>query len=484
MVTTPARRVGSATTAARLGCSPTCAHSSTSSGPTARVGECAPTRECASLPGCAFQTNFATIGNTINCRTQSGTLGGNEYSIRELYAKKTGAKTDLYLGRQYVPELAATKIDGLQFQHQVNKQWKLIGFGGLHPSRISRSLLDDYPKQVEINGQTAGPVLPIAAGMGGAYRTPSLYGSVGAVGIVPIANDRDTGLNENPRVFLTDNGYWRASGDLDVYHYLVFDLQSAAGLGLTNLSLGANYRPAPGITVSGAINRVDTETLNSIAQTEILEVPVNVDAAPYNYQKVLRVASDSAHLGVSAALARQRFEVSGRAFFRQREELQLIVPDENDPALEPIPAARSAEARISVLDRRSVGGMRLGLSFSSIIPISKNTPNRSTAQIVSITGSRMFMDDRMELDSNLTLVSSSDIKELGQCMAPANQIEDCYGNSDVLSVHTNNLLYYRFSSSWLGIANIGLGIQKISTDGAGQPINLLISGLVRAAYRF
>ena len=64
------------------------------------------------------------------------------------------------------------------------------------------------------------------------------------------------------------------TNDLDIYHYVVLDLQSADGFALTNLSLGANYRPKPGITLSGAFNRVDTETLNSITQTQILETPL------------------------------------------------------------------------------------------------------------------------------------------------------------------------------------------------------------------
>ena len=435
-------------------------------------------------PACAFQTDFKTPN--VNCRPQSGILGGNEYDVRELYAKRSSGKTDLFLGRQYVSELAATKLDGLKFDYKISKRWKLIGFGGLNPSRISRSILTDYPAQGQVVAPVVGqppvdggPVLPVTAGMGGAYRTPNVYGSMGVVGIVPIANDRDTQAIENPRVFVTDNGYWRPTTNLDLYHYAVFDLQGAAGFSLTNLSLGANYRPRPGLTLSGALNRVDTETLNSITQSQILEVPVNADSLPYNYQNVMRVASDSVHVGASLALARQRFEISTRAFFRQREEVALIVPDNASPP-QILPAARSAEIRVSVLDRRSVAGMRLGASFASIFPISQNTPNRSMTQMASINGSRLFMDDRMEYDVNLAFTSSSDIKEIGVCAAPIN----CYGASDVLSVYASNLLYYRFSSNWLGIANVGLGVQQFTADGNAQPINLLLSGMVRVAYRF
>lgn len=443
-------------------------------------------------PGCAFNTNFnGLVGDVVKCRVQSGILAGNEYDIRELYAKRSSGKTDIFIGRQFVPELAATKLDGLKFHYAVSKRWKLIGFGGLNPSRISRSILTDYPAQREIVNLTPGqqqlndgtPILPITAGMGGTYRTPNVYGSLGVVGIVPIADDRDSGGIESPRIFVADNGYWRPTSDLDIYHYLVFDIQGAGGFALTNFSLGANYRPKPGLTLSGALNRVDTETLNSITQTQILEAPVNADSLPYNYQDVIRVASDSANVGASYAFARQRFEVSTRAFFRQRGEIALAVPDGGATPDQILPAARSAELRISVLDRRSLGGMRLGASFSAIFPLSNNTPNRSKTQMASITGSRLFMDDRMEYDVNLAFISSSDIKEVGNCLAPIN----CFGNSDVMSVQTNNLLYYRFSSNWLGIANLGFGIQRftaIADDANAQPLNLMLSGMGRVAYRF
>lgn len=448
-------------------------------------------------PGCQFMSQFnpnSPVVDSVNCRTQSGILGGNEYDVRELYAKRSSDKSDMYIGRQFVPELAATKLDGVRFDYKLNKRWKLIGFGGLNPSRISRSVLTDYPAALEVVNLTpqqqafdnGPPILPATAGVGGAYRTPDLYGSFGVVGIVPIADDRENNNNmEAPRVFFTDTGYWRPTSNLDVYHYAVFDVQSAAGPALTNLSLGTNYRPKPGITLSGAFNRVDTEALNSIVQTQILEAPPNDDSLPYNYQNVMRVASDSARLGASFAFARQRFEVSTQAFYRQREETALVIPTLVAGA-QVLPAARSAEVRISVLDRRSVGGMRLGASFSSIIPLSNNSPNRSQAQIASVTGSRLFLDDRLEYDVNFTFISSSDIKELGVCNAPIN----CYGNSDVLSVQTNNLLYYRFAKNWFGILNVGVGVQQLTNQPPGQalriaqPPNLLLNGMLRLSYRF
>ena len=434
-------------------------------------------------PGCNFQSIFArpALNDQLKCKTQSGTLGGNEYDIRELFAKRTGEKTDLYLGRQFVTELAATKLDGLKFNYHVNKRWDLLGFAGLNPSRISRSILADYPSQVDADGNQGGPVLPITAGLGGSYRLPNIYGSMGVVGIVPLAEDRENqGINENPRIFLTDNGYWRPSSNLDVYHYAVIDLQSAAGFGITNLSLGANYRPVPGFTVNAAINRVDTESLNSIVQTQTLDVDVSALAIPYNYQRVLRIASDSARVSLSMALAQQRFELSTSAQIRQREQAELLIVD-NMSLPQVIPAARNAEFQVSFVDRRSIAGLRLGGNVSAIIPLGKDTPNRSTAQIARLMLSRMFMDERAQLDFDLSFVNSSDIEELGNCVADP---ITCYGRTDVMMVSTNTLFYYRFARDWLAIANAGIGYQSFNDGVAAQPANLLFTGFLRVAYRF
>lgn len=437
-------------------------------------------------PGCTFKSpNDPDLGipDAVeqNCRVQSGSLGGNEYDARELYAKRTGKKTDLYIGRQYVSELAATKIDGVRFQYHTNKTWDLIGFAGLNPAKFSRSVLDDYPAQTLANGDPAGGrVLPIAAGLGAGYRLSNVYGSLGAVGVVPLADDRETGLGESLRVFLTDSGYWRASGKLDLFHYLVVDLQSAAGFGVTNASVGANFRPTPGLTVNAGINRVDTETLNSIAQTQLIEVDPDAGAVtPYNYQNVLRIASDSARLGVSLAFAQQRFEVSTSGQVRQREEVTLASADGN--TLTVIPATRNAEVMLSFLDRRSVRGLRLGASFMAIFPFGNDTPNRSNAKIAQITGSRMFADERGELEFNVTFLTSQDVQPQQNCINTLT----CYGASDIMALSTGGLFFYRFARDWFGMASLSLGYQSLTdANQTAQPANLLLSGFARVAYRF
>lgn len=437
---------------------------------------------------CDFNTlaDPATTSQDVveeNCRTQSGSFGENEYDVRELFAKRTGAKTDLFIGRQYVHELASTKLDGIKFQYKQSKRWSLLGFGGLSPSKVSRSVLDDYPAQIKqiggtVNAVEDGRILPIAAGLGGSYRYPNVYGNLGVSGIVPLADDRKTGLNEAPRVFLSENGYWRPSGVLDVYHYLVVDLQSADGLALTNASLGVNYQPIPAMRVTAAVNRVDTETLNSIAQTEILDVADNGTTTAYNYQQVLRAASNWARLGVSVSFAKQRFEVSTSGQVRQREALMLESPGDGQDV--DIPGTQAAEFLVSVVDRRSVAGLRIGASFMAIFPIGDNMPNRSNSKIIRAHTSRMFADEKGEFEVDVSLLLGDD-SGLGAC---ANNVLECYGQSSITALSLGGTVFYRFARSWFGIAHFGFSNHSLSDSLANDTATRLINGFARIAYRF
>src|SRR5262249_25121727 len=155
----------------------------------------------------------------------------------ELYVSHGGERTDVYLGRQIVLDLAATKIDGLRLDYASSQTWTYLAFAGLYPTRGSRSLDTDYPKGQDAMGKPSGRVLPAAGGAGAAYRTQSAYGALGVVGIAPLSKDRATGTQEQPRVFVTTNGYWRPSSGLDLFHYVVVDFLGAGGAALTNLSL-------------------------------------------------------------------------------------------------------------------------------------------------------------------------------------------------------------------------------------------------------
>lgn len=435
-------------------------------------------------PECNYQTQNQ-VTYTPDCQTQSGTFGGNEYDAREFYARRSGDKSDWYIGRQYVLELAATKIDGIKIAYHQSDRWDLLAFGGLHPARGSRSVQTDYPAMRLLNMEQGARVLPIAAGLGGAYRYQKLYGSIGAVGILPMAEDRVDGANEAPRIFATGNGYWRPSNKLDFYHYLVVDAQGSAGAGLTNLSLGVNVEPTPTVRMTLGVNRVDTETLNVIAQNYLADPEVQNPNTPQprNDLQVSRISSQSARLGVSVALSDNRFEVSTSGQVRQRPD--ITKPGADGATVIVFPAAQAADVMVSVVDRRSILGLRLGASVMRIFGIGDVNYNRSQATIARLDGSRELLEGRGQIEANVGVVASQDDVRTDNCAL--NPLE-CYGTSKVLSLTGGTTLFYRFKPDWFVIGSASFGRQAFSNylvdQEYTQPPNYLVSGFARLAYRF
>ncbi len=426
---------------------------------------------------------------------QTGTLYGNEFEARELYVRFHGRENDVSFGRQYSLDLAATKFDGVKFEHQ-GKSWRTILFGGLYPARGSRDVRDDYPYadgDVGTPGYQGGGqvITPISAGLGAAYRVPSAYGAIGAVGIMPLTKDQETKEQEKPRVFATASGYWRASSSVDLYHYLVVDATGASGAGLTNLTLGINLQPTSAVRAYGTISRIDTETLNVTAQTKLQNPDSNMDAAGLlqNNIEVQRIAQDSARVGLSGNIA-DRFEISTSGALRRRGELRLEALD-GDPANPDddtvFPEAQAADITIALVDRRSLGDMRLGLSGTRSFDIGSVGLNRSKATIARLDATREIGDGRAEIEGSLTYIGSSDDNRGTRCVT--SDIETCYGAAEVKSFTLGALAFYRFRPEWFLVASGAVGRQLMdATDSLGkmvtQPAILTSTFFLRLAYRF
>jgi hypothetical protein len=453
-------------------------------------------------------TTYSTQSNPVDGEAetdvpyQSGTFSGNEIDVRELYVRRTGTAFDVGVGRQYSLELAATKFDGLKLERK-GERWKVIAFGGLYPSRISRDLREDYPEKdadVAMPGfqPGGGRVFPVAGGLGTGYRFKNAHGAIGAVGILPLADDAETGTAEEARVFGTANGYWRPSGKVDFYHYLVVDAAGAGGAGLTNLTLGVNLQPTPRFRMYANVNRIDTDTLNVIAQSKLQDpdsMPGDgVGNTVQNNIEVQRIAQDSARVGLSANF-NDRVEVSTSGGLRRRDELRLE-PLNGDPADTDddivFAAAQAADITVSLVDRKSLGDARLGLSGTGSFGVGSANLYRNRAYIGRLDATKSFADDRAEFEASLTYVNSADDNRGIACalgMPGMSTIETCYGASDVQSVTAGLLLFYRFSQAWFIIANANVGTQmsrSAAADGTlvDQPTILTTGGLLRLAYRF
>jgi len=139
-----------------------------------------------------------------NSSVQSGFLGENELEVKEAWLVRNGVRSDLFFGRQFVPDLGGVKIDGLRIDYASSPKFTLLGFGGLYPIRGSRSITTDYTvlqsNPANDGTRTEAGRFTGAGGFGAAYRTLDAYGSFGGVALVPLSSER-------ARIFNTSTGY-------------------------------------------------------------------------------------------------------------------------------------------------------------------------------------------------------------------------------------------------------------------------------------
>lgn len=438
-------------------------------------------------PGTDPQQDALPIGQIgyDDCRTQSGTYGGNEYEIRELYGRRAGAELELQGGRQFVGEVAATKIDGIKATYALDGNWALIGFGGLAPQRISRSVTNDYQDGV----------LPITAGAGGAYRYTRYFGSIGAAGIVPLVTS-NADAEVQPRIFVTSNGYWRPSAMLDVYHYLSVDLAGAStdevSDQFTNVTVGANVKPVEDLRVTATVQHFSTDTLDEFARLRLDNAAQN-DLVQNNVD-VLRVSSQAARLGVSLALMEQRFEVSTSFQVRHRPEQAVCSGGDAECSmvgLDTTEDAWSGEAMLSVVDRQSIGGLRLGASLINMfglyeLGLGDDSYGRSNYLVGRLNASRALMNEQMRIDADLAYLHAEDAGR-SNCDPAA---VSCYGDTVVDTVSLGGTVYYRFQPDWFALVTANAALQSFTpgaaVDAAMQTsyTNTGITGFLRLAYRF
>ena len=243
-------------------------------------------------------------------------------------------------------------------------------FGGAYPELGSRSLDTDYVR-VRNPGDPGGDgalLVPVTGGLGVAYQTADYHGDLGVAAVRVVQDVPDASAAEKSRVFTTSSGYWRFGAPLDVYHFAVLDVAGAGGVRLTNGSLGVDARPADGVqlTASGP-PRVDRHPADRGAQRCC---PIRIrrrSAIVQNNLAVTRISQDVARAGASVALAAQRFELSASGGLHRRPEVSVALADGSGAVV--FPEARSADATLSILDRRSLGGLRVQLSGTLTAPI-------------------------------------------------------------------------------------------------------------------
>ena len=418
-------------------------------------------------------------------RVQSGWQGDNELEIKEAWILRNGARSDVFFGRQFIPDLGGVRIDGLRIDYASSAKFTLLGFGGLYPIRGSRSITTDYSdlqsNPANDGTRTSAGQFTGAGGFGAAYRTADAYGAFGGVALVPFAS-------ESPRIFGTSTGYWRYGSKLDLYHFAVLDVVGS-NAGLTNLSAGLNYKPDQRLRGALSYNRVDTETLNVQAQAFLANPDGGINVIQ-NEAYLQRIATNMARASLSAGLGElQRFEITAAAAFRYRGAITLTAPPQmmagTPPSEAALPGAKSAELYGAITDRRSIAGLRLGIDGSRVFGVGATTYQRTSSTAFRASAARELADGHGEWEAEVAHASNEDDNAGVTCAA---EIATCYGasRSTILSLGGN--LYYRFNRDWFAFASVFLNRTSIThvegNTATDDPTVTGLSGYVRLAYRF
>ncbi|GAB4510103.1 MAG: hypothetical protein Tsb0020_27050 [Haliangiales bacterium] len=452
-------------------------------------------------PPCDFQTqNGRSRGldnaDDTDCRVQSGTYGDNEYEIRELYVDSDMGDLKLYGGRQVVPEIAAVRIDGVRAEYQLSGNWSVIGFGGLHPSRISRSVLDDYRATTNDEGDGV-VVLPTTLGGGASYRYDGYFGSLGAYGIFPIVNDdmaMDTSAADTLHTYVTSNGYWRPSAMLDIYHFASIDVSPSERDNISdrfsNVSLGLNLQPVRDLRLTVGLHQFSTDTLDELEQYRLEQRSGN-DAVQNNVD-ALRVASQSARLGASLALMERRFEVSTSFQVRRRPSQTVASLAPSNSGLD-TPDALSGEVGIAVVDRRSLAGLRIGASVHNgfglyDLGLGDNSYGRSNYLVGRLNVSRALLTGRLLLDADVSYLHAEDSGYNG-CNLVTGDALQCFGTTTVDTVSAGTTVFYRILPAVYAMLTVNGALVSFTPGETAQDpntsySNTQLAGFLRAAYRF
>ncbi|MEZ4358903.1 MAG: hypothetical protein R3B48_01900 [Kofleriaceae bacterium] len=396
---------------------------------------------------------------TADTRIQSGLTGTSEAELKELWLTRPGDRYDIFLGRQFIPDLGAVKIDGIRIDYAKSDRVTVLGFAGAYPVRGSRTIGTDYPVLKDSVGNSLGRTPPVAGGLGAAYRTTLSYGSFGGGTIAPLKG-------EIPRVFVTANGYTRTGPKLDLYHFALIDVVSEGGFSINNLSAGLNVRPSPALRLTASVNHVDTETL-AVQARAFLENPD--DASTRNDSELRRVASTQAHAGLSASVGQlQQLEVSVGLTGRYRPEVTA--------GTNTFQASKNLDVLGQIVHRNLLSS-RIGLDAIRSFGLG-GTSTRSTFLTLRVFMSREFRQGRGSWEGELAYSNTKD--ESSEMFA--------FGKSKTSTISAAGTVYYRLRTSLFAMASAGFGRFALSTVATGtntsDPAVSSLTGFLRLAYRF
>lgn len=368
----------------------------------------------------SFDTDQAQTG--ADQVTARGYAGGPEYELREAWAKLREARYDIGLGRQYVLEADALKIDGVRLWWRFASHWDASVFGGGYPNPYSRSLTTDYP----------GNVPAFAGGAHVGYGYDRAWGSLAVVASYLGGND-DGGpfdpnnpagspMRETPRTYLAWRGFEAIAPWLDTFHDLVLDVTGAAGVQLTRLDVQLRahagwfqLRAGYDYLSSLAIEMYVTRLLASRALYPGGSIENNLTAQ--------RTAHQQGFLGADVTF--EKLTVFGEGRVRNRSIVQpRDDPQFTDASGVQIAPSLSWEATLGARDRGSLAGLRLGLWGTYLSAF------RAKSYIAALEVGRSFFADRLSLDARAVYSHTVDGQAGATCDPSSAQsaLATCFGD--------------------------------------------------------
>lgn len=408
----------------------------------------------------------ARVRQTSSQRYQAGASAGGEYDIRTLSFRLGSERTALVLGRQFVDAVGATKIDGIAAIRRVSPTWSATAFAGTYPQLGSRSLDTDYPAVQNPDGSEGSPLIPVAGGLGASYMRPSVHGDLGVAAVYVAQEVEGATSEEASRVFATTSGYARPARWVDVYHLGMLDLAGQDGLELTNGSLGLNVHPASNLQISASVNHVSTNILQIAARNQLADPDPTALGIVQNNIAVIRVSQDLVRAGTSLALADARFEIALSGGLHRRPAVAVELADGGSVSF---PLARSADATLMVLDRRSVAGLRASATASLTFPVGDNQPNRARGAVARLAAERTFADGRGEVEVDVMAQRYEQVSSGGMCTSSLD-VFACYGASKMAAAQAGVLASWQAAREWLVLVDTHVGVQDVESVSIDQQI--------------
>lgn len=305
----------------------------------------------------------------------------------------------------------------------------------------------------------------MAGGAHASYRSTATHGSLAAAVIVP----RDAQLiSPDPtRIFIAANGYTRLSPDIDVIHYLVFDLAGPGGAQVLSAQGTVNWRPSNRLRIHLGASRMSTYAVEIYVRDLLETEDTQADAgAPIqNNLALIRIANSEVRAGANRRIG-DRMDVFVHLRARQRGALSATeLPMEI--------AALDAENQLDV-----GGGVRRRDVFSRVELAARGaliTGTRSQSIFGNLSARRQWLQNKLMSDLVVGLVRYRDNCD--------NTNIGCTGKSSGTTIRGGGTLIYR-TRKLMFLGDYRISRLKTRVGGRMQPTITSHSVFMRAQYTF